>query len=58
MRKAAQTLALSSYAIGKYLADENPDDRALGKCEECYVPDQQPYQKILVAASKKDDANA
>src|SRR5260370_41980296 len=58
MRKAAQALAFRSHAIGEDLTDKYPNDGALGKCKECDVPDQQPYEKILVAASKKDGGNA
>src|SRR5437764_2957430 len=58
MRKAAQTLTSSPYAIRKDLTDEHPDNRALGKREERYIPNQQPDQKILVTTSKKDGCNA
>src|SRR5207245_6375202 len=58
VRKAVQTLALGPYAIRKDFTDENPDDRPLGKREESDIADQQPYEKILVAASEKDGGNA
>jgi hypothetical protein len=50
VREAAQTLALSPYAIGKDFTDEYPNDGALGKSEKSDVADQQPYEKILVGS--------
>src|SRR5258708_11161152 len=54
MGEAAQALARSADAIGKYFADVNPNYGALGKSEECDVSNQQPYQNILVTMRQED----
>src|SRR5579859_7840129 len=58
MRKTAQALPLRSDSIGKNFADENPDDRALGKREKRNIANEQPHQQILVTVSEKDGGDA
>src|SRR6266852_3831138 len=53
VRKTSQTLAFGPDAIGKNLTDKNPDDRSLRKSEETNIANQQPNEKIVMAASKK-----
>ena len=54
MSETAEALTLGPDGVGKYLADVDPDNSALGKREECDVPDQRPDQQMLVGGGMKD----